>query len=56
MADTPANVKKGGALTTDGTYIYALQGDTKTGFWRVCTPSASTWFVRARLDTLPGAA
>ena len=34
MVNTPASVKKGGALATDGTYIYALQGDTKKGFWR----------------------
>lgn len=34
LAVTPAAVKKGGALTTDGTYLYALQGDTKTGFYR----------------------
>jgi uncharacterized repeat protein (TIGR01451 family) len=40
MANTPATVKKGGALTTDGTYIYALQGDTKTGFWR-CNATTS---------------
>ncbi len=32
--NTPANVKKGGALTTDGTYIYALRGDRQKSFWR----------------------
>ncbi|MFO1430472.1 MAG: SdrD B-like domain-containing protein [Candidatus Competibacteraceae bacterium] len=53
LAATPANVKKGGSLTTDGTYIYALQGDTKTGFWRcnattnnvagACSGASGSW-------------
>ena len=57
MFNTPANVKKGGALTTDGTYIYALQGDTKTGFWRcnattdnvagACSGASGSWTVLA---------
>jgi uncharacterized repeat protein (TIGR01451 family) len=34
LANTPANVKKGGSMTTDGTYIYALQGGGAAGFWR----------------------
>ena len=33
MANAPATVQVGGALTTDGTSIYAFQGKT-TGFWR----------------------
>ncbi|HSN74326.1 MAG TPA: SdrD B-like domain-containing protein, partial [Anaerolineae bacterium] len=53
MVNTPATVKKGGALTTDGTYIYALQGDTKKGFWRcnattnnvagACSGASGSW-------------
>lgn len=42
MANTPVNVKKGGALTTDGTYLYALQGDTKKGFWRCNATTSGT--------------
>ncbi len=42
MANTPASVKKGGALTTDGTNLYAFQGDRKPGFWRY-NVGANTW-------------
>ncbi|NQW22733.1 MAG: hypothetical protein HQ475_04730 [SAR202 cluster bacterium] len=31
---TPSNVTGGGALTTDGTNIFALRGDGKDDFWR----------------------
>ena len=41
MASTPANVADGGALTTDGTFIYAFQGKTTT-FWRYDI-AANTW-------------
>ena len=40
LAPTPNNVKKGGALTTDGTYIYALRGDKQKTFWR-CNATTS---------------
>ena len=38
---TPGNVADGGALTTDGTYIYAFQGKTNA-FWRYDI-AANTW-------------
>ena len=38
---TPGNVADGGALTTDGTFIYAFQGKT-TAFWRYDI-AANTW-------------
>jgi uncharacterized repeat protein (TIGR01451 family) len=41
LADTLANVKGGGALTTDGTYLYALQGGGAKTFWRYDTGSNS---------------
>ena len=34
MANAPNNIKKGGALTTDGTNIYALRGDKHKEFFR----------------------
>lgn len=46
LAIVPVTVKKGGALTTDGTYLYALQGDTKTGFYRYDI-AANTWTAMA---------
>ena len=49
MADTPANVDKGGALTTDGTYIYALEGNTKNVFCGTIL-GANTW---SRLANVP---
>ena len=42
MADAPHNVKKGGALTTDGTNIYALRGDKHKEFFRY-NVAANTW-------------
>ena len=42
LADTPANVKEGGALATDGTDIYALRGDKKKNFGKYDV-SAGTW-------------
>ena len=41
MANAPGNVPDGGALTTDGTNLYAFQGKT-TGFWRY-NVAANTW-------------
>jgi len=44
---TPSQVKEGGALTTDGTYIYALQGNKgSSAFWRF-NPGTNTWDTRA---------
>jgi uncharacterized repeat protein (TIGR01451 family) len=34
IAPAPANVQQGGSLTTDGNYIYGLQGNGTTTFWR----------------------
>jgi uncharacterized repeat protein (TIGR01451 family) len=42
LANTPWTVKQGGALTTDGTYLYALQGDAKKGFARY-NVATNTW-------------
>jgi uncharacterized repeat protein (TIGR01451 family) len=41
-ANIPVSVKRGGAITTDGTDLYVLQGDGKTGFWRY-NVAANTW-------------
>jgi len=41
QANAPGAVKAGGALTTDGTYLYAFQGGTKA-FWRY-DPTANKW-------------
>jgi len=49
-AAAPANVAAGGALTTDGTYIYAFEGGTNL-FWRY-NPSLNTW---SALATTPAA-
>ncbi|MDW7672044.1 MAG: SdrD B-like domain-containing protein, partial [Bacillota bacterium] len=48
IAQTPGNVKEGGALTTDGTYIYAFQGnkDGGRGFWRY-NVATNTWTTMA---------
>ncbi len=46
MASAPANVKAGGSLTRIGNYIYAVQGDGKTGFYRYDI-SANTWSTMA---------
>jgi uncharacterized repeat protein (TIGR01451 family) len=46
LANTPENIKKGGALTTDGTYLYALRGDTKPDFYRY-NIATNTWEARA---------
>lgn len=49
-AATPDSIKKGGALTTDGTYIYALGGDAgknKKRFFYRYDPVANTWSSRA---------
>jgi uncharacterized repeat protein (TIGR01451 family) len=61
MAATPNNVKKGGALTTDGTYIYALRGDRQRTFWRcnaTTTGSAgscnTSWSVMAQVPAEVG--
>ena len=45
LAITPGNVADGGALTTDGTFIYAFQGKT-TAFWRYDI-AADAWTVLA---------
>jgi len=42
MISTPGTVNNGAGLTTDGTNIYATQGDGKTGFWRY-NVAANTW-------------
>ncbi len=42
LAGTPATVRRGGAITTDGTYLYVLQGDLKRGFWRYDV-GANSW-------------
>ncbi len=34
MANTPEQVNSGGALTLDGSYIYALRGNDQKDFWR----------------------
>lgn len=34
LASTPGTAHDGGALATDGTYIYALRGDSQPTFWR----------------------
>ena len=39
---TPNNIKKGGALTTDGTYIYAFRGDKQKTFWRCNATTTGT--------------
>src|SRR5262249_2988230 len=41
LPNAPGNVGDGGALTSDGTFIYAFQGKTRT-FWRF-DPVANTW-------------
>ncbi len=53
MVTTPSNVKKGGSLTTDGTYLYALRGDRQKSFWRcnattndvagACSGASGSW-------------
>ncbi|MCO6450571.1 MAG: DUF11 domain-containing protein [Caldilineales bacterium] len=57
-ADTPENVKEGGALATDGTYIYATRGDDKTDFWRCNTTTTGvagacnfSWETRASVPS-----
>ena len=42
LANAPNNIKKGGALTTDGTNIYVLRGDTHKEFFRY-NVVANTW-------------
>ena len=42
LADTPANVRFGGAMTTDGTDLYALRGAGLSDFWRYDI-SAGNW-------------
>lgn len=51
MATTPGTVSRGGALTTDGTYIYAIRG-AATDFWRYNT-GTNSW---ASMASLPAAA
>ena len=34
LPDAPEDVKEGGALTTDGTDVYAFSGDGKDDFWK----------------------
>jgi len=47
MADAPATVKYGGALTYDGTdYIYALRGNDTKSFWRY-NIAADSWISMA---------
>ena len=41
-AATPAAIGDGGCLTNDGTYIYALRGNTLNDFYRY-DPVANTW-------------
>ena len=58
MANAPNNVKKGGALTTDGTNIYALRGDNHKEFFRY-NVAANTWTTTLAptcRTTSPGAA
>ncbi len=50
---TPGNVGWGGSLTRVGNYIYALQGDGKTGFWRYDI-AANTWSPATTLAAAPG--
>ena len=42
LADTPANVRQGGALTFLGGFVYALGGNNTTNFWRY-NPATDTW-------------
>ncbi|MCX6245970.1 MAG: hypothetical protein NTU98_14850 [Bacteroidetes bacterium] len=41
-AVTPEKISGGGALTTNGTYLYALQGNNNNGFYRY-DPVADSW-------------
>jgi uncharacterized repeat protein (TIGR01451 family) len=50
LANVPVTVKGGGALTTDGTNLYALQGDRKTGFYKYDI-ATNTW---SQLANTPG--
>ncbi len=52
LAITPGNVADGGALTTDGTFIYAFQGLT-TAFWRYDI-AADAWTVLAPFSAATG--
>ena len=52
LAITPGNVADGGALTTDGTFIYAFQGKT-TAFWRYDI-AADAWTVLAPFSAATG--
>ncbi|MBF8267793.1 MAG: hypothetical protein HW388_1301 [Dehalococcoidia bacterium] len=42
LANAPATVAAGGALTTDGTNVYALRGNASSSFWRF-NVAANTW-------------
>ena len=46
LANTPNTVRRGGALTTDGTNLYAFEGNKRTGFWRY-NVATNTWTVLA---------
>lgn len=41
-ANTLGNIGEGGALTNDGTYVYALRGDGKMSFYRY-DPTGNSW-------------
>lgn len=43
MSSAPGTISRGGALATNGTYIYAFRGNT-TDFWRY-DPTANSWSV-----------
>lgn len=45
MASTPATVSRGGSLATNGTYIYALRGNS-TDFWQY-DPATNAWSVKS---------
>jgi hypothetical protein len=42
MTQTPATVRFGGSLTTDGTDIYALRGNSTNQAWKY-TVSTNSW-------------
>ena len=48
--NAPANVKQGGALAYDGTFIYGFEGNGKKLFWQY-NISANTWSALASTDT-----
>ena len=54
MANAPANVSSGGALTYDGSYIYAFRGSSTSTFWEYDT-QGDTWTAMANAPANVGA-